>query len=61
MSRGDTGGGPPRSTNDHSAFVGQTNEMAYTMKLIDKSWHWEDKAMDVRNIYNISLVCSGDA
>ena len=31
--------------------------MTYSVKLIDKNWHWEDKAMDVRNksMYRIDM------
>lgn len=53
MNRGDTGGGPSRSANDHSAFINQTNEMTHSIKLIDKNWHWEDKAMDVSELQSL--------
>ena len=48
MNRGDSGGGSSRSSTDHSVFLGQSNEMTHSIKLVDKNWHWEDKAMDVR-------------
>ena len=53
MTRGDSGGGGGggggSGASDHSAFLGQSNEMTHSVKLIDKNWHWEDKAMDVRD------------
>ena len=72
MTRGDSGsgggggggsGGSSRTASNHSAFLGQSNEMTYSVKLIDKNWHWEDKAMDVRDksMYHIALysMCIG--
>ena len=66
MTRGDSGsgrgggggsGGSSRTASNHSAFLGQSNEITYSVKLIDKNWHWEDKAMDVRDesMYQIAL------
>ena len=58
MTRGHSGGnrgggggsgGSSRTASDHSAFLGQSSEMTHSVKLIDKNWHWEDKAMDVRD------------
>ena len=61
MSRGDSGGvgggggsssggGSSRVASDHSVFLSQSSEMTHSVKLIDKTWHWEDKAIDVRNL-----------
>lgn len=33
---------------DHSVFSSQSNEMSHSVKLVDKSWHWDDKGMEVR-------------
>ena len=56
-------GGSSRTASDHSAFLRQSNEMTHSVKLIDKNWHWEDKAMDVRDksMYQIALysMCVG--
>ena len=48
---GTSGGGSSRVASDHSVFLGQSSEMNHSVKLIDKTWHWEDKATDVRIKY----------
>ena len=50
-SSGGGGGGSSRAASDHSVFLGQSSEMTHSVKLIDKTWHWEEKATDV------SLLC----
>ena len=32
--------------------------MTHSVKLIDKNWHWEDKAMDVRDksMYRVDTI-----
>ena len=36
------------SRTDHSVLLGQSSEMSHCVKLVDKSWHWEDRGVDVR-------------
>ena len=36
------------SRADHSVLLGQSSEMSHCVKLVDKSWHWEDRGVDVR-------------
>lgn len=44
---GETGGGHSRTAADHSVFLAQSNEMNHSVKLIDRSLHWDDKGTDV--------------
>lgn len=34
------------SRTDHSVLLGQSSEMSHCVKLVDKSWHWEDRGVD---------------
>lgn len=43
---GSRGAGRETSRADHTPFQGQPSEMAHPVKMVDKSWHWEDKGMD---------------
>ena len=42
------------SRSDHSVLLSQGTEMSYAIKLVDKSLHWEDRGIDVRD----STTCS---
>lgn len=47
---GETGGGHSRTAADHSVFLAQSNEMNHSVKLIDRSLHWDDKGTDVSGV-----------
>ena len=47
---GSRGAGRETSRADHTPFQGQPSEMAHPVKMVDKSWHWEDKGMDVSGL-----------
>lgn len=47
---GETGGGHSRIAADHSVFLSQMSEMNHSVKLIDRSLHWDDKGTDVSGV-----------